>query len=366
MSVSTSSSISILIIRLSSLGDVLLATPLVRAIRNTYPNARIDVAVAKKFADVWKHNPHCSSVIEIDTSRSAFKGFAQHNLYGKKYDVIVDIQHNIRSFFLQIARGKRTLRIDKYREQKRLLIQTKHLNPENKIPHIVERYFQAVATLGVRNNNGGLELWLPEEQHISSNHSVSPSSVLPTYPPDTEQYQKTNKLERRIAFAPGAHHKTKQWLPNYFAQAGIELSKKYNAKILLLGGKQEHELCEEIKKSSPDVFENHAGSTSLYHTARLLDTCTLAVSNDTGILHLASARRIPVVAIYGSTVPDLGFTPYGTTSVIVEQKDVACRPCSHIGRAECPLGHFDCMKLIAPEIVISAVEAIDSVFNTEE
>lgn len=345
------------------MGDVLLATPLVRAIRATYPNAKIDVAVAKKFVEVWKHNPHCSSVIEVDTTHSALKGFVQHNLHGKKYDVIVDIQRNIRSFALRTGKAKKVFLIDKYREQKRLLVQTKHLSSNNQIPHIVERYFQTVTPLGVRNDGVGLELWLPEEQQSSSNNSVTPNNVL-SYPPNTRQHPNTSQSERRIAFAPGAHHKTKQWIPEYFAKTGIELSKNYNAKILLLGGKQEYELCEEIRNTSPDVFENHAGSTSLYDTARLLDTCMLAVSNDTGVLHLASARRIPVVAIYGSTVPALGFTPYGTTSIIVEQKDVACRPCSHIGRAECPLGHFDCMKLIAPEAVISAVGTIESVFNT--
>jgi lipopolysaccharide heptosyltransferase II len=359
MSISSSSSISILIIRLSSLGDVLLATPLLRAIRKSYPNARIDVTVAKKFAEVWKYNPYCSSVIEVDTTRSAFSGLVHTDLTGTKYDVVVDIQRNIRSLALRIGKGKTSLLIDKYRQQKRLLVKSKHLTSGDTIPHIVERYFQTVDTLGISNDGGGLELWLPEERNGSL---TDESNNIIIYPPSTNHHPINKQSERRIAFAPGAHHKTKRWIPEYFAQTGIELSQKYGAKILLLGGKQEYELCEEIKQSAPEVFENHSGSTSLYDTARLLDTCIMAVSNDTGVLHIASARRIPVVAIYGSTVPALGFTPYGTTSVIVEQRDIACRPCSHIGRAECPLGHFNCMKLILPNDVISAVRKIDSAF----
>jgi heptosyltransferase-2 len=132
------------------------------------------------------------------------------------------------------------------------------------------------------------------------------------------------------------------------------LFKKNSCEIVLLGGVADKEICEKISQNASFKITDKSGATSVFETARELDSCNLLITNDTGVMHIAAARRIPVVAIFGSTVTEFGFAPFRVENRVVEIEKLPCRPCTHIGRAECPLGHFKCMNLITPDAVLKS------------
>ncbi|MBI3259120.1 MAG: glycosyltransferase family 9 protein [Ignavibacteriae bacterium] len=270
---------SICIIRLSSMGDILLITPLLRQLRNQFPHARIDMAVAKRFAEIIRY----------------------------------------------------------FRKQKLELVKLKKGFGKPIIP-IAERYRSTANALKVQDDKKGLELWLPEEKDLGF------------YPPE-KRINITNP-PKLLAIAPGARHFTKRWLPERFAETALLFNEQFNTQIVLLGGTDDREICNEVRRQIPFPITDATGSTSIYDTTRALDLTDGLICNDSGIMHLAAARHVPVAAIFGSTVREFGFAPYRVANTIIE-KELDCRPCTHIGRDECPLGHFKCMNLISPEEVVN-------------
>lgn len=337
---------SFLLIRLSSMGDVLLATPLLRQLRLAYPYARIDMAVDMRFADIVRHNPHIDTVLAYtrslsDGELSAIKSSLRSSLPQQRYSFIVDLQRNRHSRRIRSRMGRALYRIHKARLQKLALVHLKKNLYDSTIP-IAERYLAAVRELRVDDDEQGLELWLPEETG--------------SYPPSARV---NDGSRRRIAVAPGAHHATKRWLPARFAEAASALAVEHQAEIVLLGGEADRSVCAEVRSAllpGIDVVDA-SGSTSVFDTARLLDTCDLLLTNDTGVMHIAAARRVPVVAVFGSTVKEFGFAPYRVPHRIAEVQ-LPCRPCTHIGRARCPLGHFHCMTLVESQMVVQAARKL--------
>jgi lipopolysaccharide heptosyltransferase II len=338
---------SFLVIRLSSMGDVLLVTPFLRQLRAAYPHARIDVVVEARFAEVLRYNPHCTTIIEYTRTGSsndlaALKTSLRSTLPGGRYDFVVDLQRNRHSRRIRAGMGRHVYRIYKARREKLSLVYLKK-NLYRTIVPIAERYRLTVQELRVDDDGEGLELWLPEEAGAR------------TYPPAV----RTQEHRKRIAVAPGAFHATKRWLPERFAEAATVLARETGADVLLLGGAADRDICATVAAHIPsDIHVTDAsGSTSVADTARLLDTSDVLLTNDTGVMHIAAARRIPVVSVFGSTVREFGFAPYRVTSRIVEV-ELGCRPCTHIGRAECPKGHFHCMRLIEAGQVVQAAREI--------
>ncbi len=331
---------SICIIRLSSMGDILLITPLLRQLRTQFPSARIDMAIAKRFAEIVRYNPYLSNVIEIDTNQGA-KGIisqskiARLKLPLKKYDVVLDEQVNLRSFLFRFSLGKLTYTLDKFRKQKLELVKLKKGFGKLIVP-IAERYLHTAKNIGVHDDGKGLELWLPEENNLGY------------YPPE-KRIDVTNP-PKILAIAPGARHFTKRWLPERFAETARLFHDKFGTQIILLGGTDDFEACKMVRELIPFPITDASGATSIYETARMLDKADGLLCNDSGIMHLAAARRVPVAAVFGSTVREFGFAPFRVPNVVIEQ-ELDCRPCTHIGRAECPLGHFKCMNLITSDEV---------------
>lgn len=329
------------------MGDILLLTPLLRELRARFPNARIDMIIAKRFAEIIRYNPYLSNVIELDTKTNAF-GIVRKsreirtNLTNEQYDVVLDEQVNLRSFLLRFGLGKKTYKLDKFRKQKLELVRLKKGHGKQIIP-ITERYRQTATPLGIRDHGEGLEFWLPEETDLGYYLPAKRTTIIT--PP------------KRLAIAPGARHFTKRWLPERFADTARLIHERFNTEIVLLGGKDDNEICEKVRRAIPFPITDASGATSLYDTARVLDSCDGLICNDSGIMHLSAARRVPVVAIFGSTVQEFGFAPYRVPNRIVET-ELDCRPCTHIGRAECPKGHFNCMNVITAEEVAMQVLSI--------
>jgi heptosyltransferase-2 len=335
----------ILIIRLSSMGDVILTTALVRQLRKSFPEARIDFAVSKQFSDIVKYNPHLSNIFEYDKSLKLNEIKVHRNEFLRRshstgYDIVVDLQNNLRSKHFSKGIAPVRLTMNKRRLFKLALVHFKKLiNPP---VHVADMYHKTAGPLGTEDDGDGTELWLPEESRMED------------YPPRGREIA---PRPRKIAFAPAAHHYSKRWPADRFARLADNLAQRFDVEIATFGGPGDKEICLFISSIAETKIRDYSGALSIVETTRRLSEYDLLITNDTGVMHIASARRMPVVAIFGSTVPELGFAPWRTTSQIV-QKDMACRPCTHIGRSNCPQGHFDCMGYIEPEEVAKAAEEI--------
>jgi heptosyltransferase-2 len=252
---------------------------------------------------------------------------------GDDYDIVFDLHDSLRSRYFRATLGKALAVFQKPTFKKWLLVKRK-INRLRPIIPIPERYLAIGSRFGIENDGEGLDLF-------------TGNTFAPIVP-----------LEGRptIALAPGAKHATKQWLPEYFSALGSTLASKHKARIVLLGAPDERDLCGEIAANITGETVNLAGRTSLLETAAAIDSCDVVVTNDSALAHVAAARKRPVVAIFGSTVQEFGFAPYGTQSVVVENEGLYCRPCTTIGRATCPEGHFRCMREVTVEMVMRAVE----------
>jgi len=313
------SKLKILIVRLSSLGDILLTTPVLRSLKAKFPDAEIDFLVRERYADVIRYNPHLSTVLMYENTTGS-------QIRKSGYTHILDLQGNLRSKRILSSVTAPVFSFRKYSFRKRLLVGT-GINLLKKLPPIPDRYAAAFPLLQ-KNDGKGLELFTGRE--------------LPT-----------KREAKLIALCPGSRHYTKQWPKEYFEELGKMLMEE-GYRIILLGGKSDKALCQELSLSIPGAFD---GSTNddLHTLAEQMSMCRAAVCNDSGLMHIAAATGTPLIALFGSTVKDFGFAPYKAESLILENLNVSCRPCSHIGKSHCPKKHFECMRSIKPSEVFQAI-----------
>ena len=340
----------ILIIRLSSIGDIVLATPLVRVVRARFPSSHIDFLVRKEYAELVRYNKNLNRIVEFD-AKTGFSGLRtlKNQLRAEHYDLVLDIHNSLRSRYLRMLIGvKNIVVVNKHIFARTMLVKFKK-NYYRGLVSIVDRYIETMNTFGVRNDHAGLELLIPDEVRARVMKRMAVSGV------DTHK--------KIIGFCPSAKHATKCWPQERFSQLGIRLLNQYDATILLFGGPADKERCSAIA----DVINGqtgigHAvdlsGELSLLETAAAVEFCTILVTNDSGLMHIASAMKKKLVAIFGSTVREFGFFPVGTESIIVERTGLYCRPCSHIGRSTCPEGHFRCMNEIHVEEIAKKIQRI--------
>lgn len=339
----------ILIIRFSSIGDIVLASPLIRGLRSRFPRIQIDFLVKSEYADLVRFNHHLSSVIELRTSTFQELRALRSKIRQEQYDVILDLHDSWRSRFVRILSGaEKTFCINKRAVKRFALIQWKWNLYNFTIP-VAERYLETAQPLGVGNDGKGLEIFIPDEVLFDV------SSLMGKY-----------RLEHSdvvVGMAPSAKHNTKMWLKERFAEVALRLAQDHNARMVLFGGPEDADRCSEIAKLvntavASEAAINLAGRLSILETAAALDFCDVVLCNDTGIMHVAAARQRNVVAIFGPTVKEFGFFPYGTNAVVVEHPDLPCRPCTHIGSAQCPQKHFRCMKDITVEQVLETISSV--------
>jgi heptosyltransferase-2 len=311
----------ILIIRLSSLGDILLTTPVISAIKVKYPQVKIDFLCRSEYKDVLENNPKVDNLIKLDRNYSLRN--IRKTIRENKYDLIIDLQNNLRSKFISFKIARRVHYKKPY--LKRFLLVNLKINKYRKTVTIPERYAEAFSDLNVASED--LELYLPEDNEIRLNNAYS-----------------------YIGFCPGSRHITKMWPKEYFIELGNLLTEKGH-KIVLFGGSEDRNICREICSEisgSIDLSNNN----DLFSLAGNMQYCKLVICNDSGLMHTSVAMKVPVIAIFGSTVREFGFYPYGGKNLVLENKSLSCRPCSHIGRDSCPKGHLNCLKEITPAHVL--------------
>ncbi len=312
----------ILVIRFSSIGDIVLTSPVVRCLQKQ-TGAEIHFITKKSFAGILQSNPYITKAYAIEHSVHE----VADALKAEQYDFVVDLHHNVRS--LQV---KRLLKVPsasfpKLNIKKWLLVNFKI----NRMPavHIVDRYFETVKKLRVKNDGGGLDYFIPEADEVS----------LQTLP-------ETHRANY-VAFVTGAKFATKQ-LP---VEKMITIIRKLNRPVVLLGGKEDAETGAAIAQACGETVFNACGKFNLNQSASLLRQSEYVITHDTGLMHIAAALKKKIYSVWGNTVPAFGMYPYkpGEGSKIVEVKGLACRPCSKIGHSRCPKGHFRCMNDINPE-----------------
>lgn len=337
MKLSSNKKLKILIIRLSSIGDIVLTTEFTRFLRKKFPAARIDFMLSQQFSDIYEHNPYVDNIIKYNKELSAFDYNKIRKRFLNEYDIqdyhlIFDLQNNLRSIMFSRGLAPKIYRIAKNRFKKLSMVYFKKFPDTNlSIPEI---YKNTLKDFDIETDNYGLEIFLKGE-------SRSVDII--------KKYERESKL---IAIAPGAFHFTKRWSVDKF----IELVKNINNcgfSIVLIGGKTDEIICSKIEMESGVVLKNKAGNTSIMETVDILSKARVLITNDTGVMHIAAARKIPIIAIFGSTVTQFGFAPYKVDHEIIETH-IKCRPCTHIGRADCPKKHFNCMTDITVEQVMNA------------
>ena len=325
----------ILVIRFSSIGDIVLTTPVIRCLKNQINDVEIHVLTKKKFSSLYKTNPYINKVHEYDDSLK--KNIEELKL--ENYDYIVDLQKNKRSIRVTRALHKPHSSFPKLNFKKFLLTTFKiNLMPDI---HIVDRYFKAVEKLGVKNDYQGLDFFISEKNDY-------PLSELP------EDFQKGYH-----AFVIGGTYKTKI-LP---AVKIVEIIQKLNEPVILLGGPDDVERAEEILSAISCQLSaiSLVGKINLEQSASIVKKAKSVLTNDTGLMHIAAAFHKNIVSVWGNTVPELGMYPYLPNEKekchIVECKDVKCRPCSKLGFKECPRKHFNCMMEIDCDAIVKRLRA---------
>ncbi len=319
----------ILFIRFSSIGDIVLTTPLVRCAKQQLKDSEIHFITKKKFAVVLEANPYIDKLYTIEDS---VKEIAR-DLKKENYDYVIDLHHNLRSLRLKKSLGKPSYSFNKLNYEKWLYVQFKI----NKLPekHIVDRYFDAVSELGIKDDRKGLDHFIPAKDNIN----------IQTFLP-------ANFQAGFHSLVLGGSYYTKQIPKNKV----IEIIEHSDKPIVLLGGKEETSLGDELEKQFPGKALNYCGKINLHQSSSLIAQSQKVITSDTGLMHIASAFKKEVHSIWGNTVTEFGMFPYlpGEGSKIHEVQNLSCRPCSKLGYKACPKKHFKCMNEIEVSKVFEA------------
>ena len=306
-----------LILRFSSIGDIVLTTPVVRCLKQQIPDAEVHFCTKKTNQILLEYNPHIDKRFYLEDSLPTLI----RQLRKERYDYIIDLHNNLRTSLIKLRLGVRSYSFNKLNWQKWLFVRWKI----NTLPnvHIVDRYLDTVVPLGVQNDGLGLDYFIPYKDQIE-----------PDWLPKTHRHQ-------YIAYAIGGQHSTKKLpLPRM-----IELCRKINYPIVLLGGKEDAAIGDAIAEElGPKWIYNACGKYNLNQSAALLQDARVVFSHDTGLMHIAAALKKKVYSIWGNTTPAFGMYPYNTPFVVLENNNLTCRPCSKIGYHQCPLKHFKCMN----------------------
>lgn len=310
----------ILLLRFSSIGDIVLTTPVARCLRQQL-GAEVHYLTKSAFAPILTPNPHVDRVFSVEKKLAD----VLPALRRERYDWVLDLHHNLRSARVKWALARPARAFDKLNLEKWLLVNT----GLDRLPdrHIVHRYLDTVTHLGVRYDGQGLDYFIPEGEEVNV------ADLSPLLAPDNY-----------IAFAIGANHATKR-LP----EAKIaDVCRRLDAPVLLLGGKAEAAEGDRIAAAAGPHVVNACGRLSLHQSASAVRQAGRVVTHDTGLMHIAAAFHKPIVSIWGNTVPRFGMYPFYPDGMdrntIFEVQGLSCRPCSKIGHERCPKGHFRCMN----------------------
>lgn len=318
---------NILVIRFSSIGDIVLTSPVLRCIKKKYPNCKIHFLSKEKYKDAFYANPFIDKEIYW-VGRKTLKHLAKQD-----FDWIIDLHKNLRTsrirlFLACCNKFPKWISFNKINLPKLLTVwlKSKSFLPKE---HIVHRYMKPLIKLGIPFDDEGLDYFIESKYRVN----------IP------EVFSGLQPFEYNV-YALGGQHQTKI-LP--FPKQ-LELLKKINKKTLLLGGKEDWEAAEKLAMELPYCI-NACGKFKLPQSASIIEQSRKVYTHDTGLMHISAALLKPIISIWGNTIPEFGMYPFYPVNFhdcenLVLQTKVYCRPCSKIGFKKCPHGHFTCMNKI--------------------
>jgi heptosyltransferase-2 len=329
----------ILIIQTAFIGDVILTTPLVAALAEHFPNADLDFLTIPKSKNLLESDERINDLIIFDKRDKdrGFKGLVRIGelLQKNQYDLCITPHRSLRSAYLS-WKTKAGTRIGFNRSA--FTRAFSHVVTYNPSDHEIERNLSLLSAIGLKRQISKPVLTYTEEDQDIVDKFL----------------QDHNAISKKIfAVAPGSIWPTKKWPEKYFGDFCALISNK-DYQIVLIGGPEDQTLCQKICNKQ-GKYINSAGEFSLRQTYYLLRQCRGILTNDSAPLHLGMAADISVFAIFGPTVPEFGFAPFGEKSKVFEDKDLNCRPCAIHGGKKCPIKTFDCMESLIPGSIAEEV-----------
>jgi ADP-heptose:LPS heptosyltransferase len=312
--------VKFLIIRFSSIGDIVLTTPVIRCLKEQVEGSIVHYVTKRQYLPLLQANPHIDKIHCLDENLTPLI----QELKQENFDYVIDLHHNLRSFLVKSRLHVIDFSFHKLNIKKWLMVNLKI----DRLPriHIVDRYMATLSLFDVRNDGKGLDYFVPENEGAS----------IPTLPASFDHGY--------IAFVVGAKHFTKQ-LP---VHKMISLCKLLNKPIILLGGKEDFETGKIIAEQLDGIVYNACGSLSINQSALMIRHARVVITHDTGLMHIAAAFKKKILSVWGNTIPEFGMYPYmpDAASAFFQVSGLSCRPCSKIGHASCPKKHFRCMNEI--------------------
>ncbi len=321
--------VKFLVIRFSSIGDIVLTSPVVRRLKQQVAGAEIHFVTKRKHANLVRSNPYIDKVHLLKETL----GELIRELEAENFDYIIDLHQNFRSNRLKRSLKAPSFAFEKLTFEKWLMVHLKI----NRLPqrHIVDRYLDAVSVFDIKDDGRGLDFFIPDNEAFNPNE-------LPA------MFQKGY-----VAFVIAGTYSTKK-LP---AEKVSRICQRIPFPVVLLGGKNEYEAGEQVLSESKGNVLNYAGKISLNQSASLVRNARLVLSNDTGLMHIAAAFGKKILSFWGNTIPAFGMYPYqpDPASVQLEVEHLKCRPCSKLGYQKCPKKHFKCMQDIDIDVAVKWV-----------
>ncbi|HEY0177487.1 MAG TPA: glycosyltransferase family 9 protein [Pedobacter sp.] len=316
----------ILVIRFSSMGDIIYTTPVVRCLKQQIPGCEVHFLTKDQFKYIYQQNPYLT---KLHLLKPKLKDTIA-DIKAEKFDMIIDLHNNLRTSLIKLATGIPSSTYKKDRIKKWFGLKFKWTSLFSK-DHLVDRYLETVKFLGVQNDNKPIDYYVRNQYQVKD--------FLP--PSHQDQF---------VAFIIGATHFTKR-MPN---EKIIEICKDIQLPVVLLGGNDVKDNAEEICKAIGEKVYSACGITNLDQSVFLVSKAYKIIGFDTGLTHIAEAFDKPIASVWGGTTPDLlGVFPYKVKDSLVVGIDLSCRPCSKFGLEKCPLGHFKCMKNIPAEVIVN-------------
>lgn len=321
-----------LVIRFSSIGDIVLASPVLRCLKKQVITSEVHFLTKSSFKIVTATNPYVDKFFYYEDNINDIID----SLKREEYDYVIDLHNNFRSNKIKRALGVKSYTIDKLNLEKFLLTKLRiNMMPKR---HITLRSMDTVEEFGVEYDNAGLDYFIPEQDIIR------------------EKDLPTSHLAGFIAIVIGASYHTKK-LPLHKL---IELCDRIDHPIILVGGKEDKEIGEQVAAIDTGKIYNACGKFNLNESADIVRRSKLVISHDTGLQYIAAAFNKPVLAVWGSTSPLLDVEPFYANGLklhenIIRQPKLKCQPCSKYGNKKCPLGHFKCMNQMDTNYIVSRV-----------
>jgi predicted lipopolysaccharide heptosyltransferase III len=330
---------NILIIKLRYIGDVLLATPTVRAIKAARPEVRVTVMVNRGTEDVLSGNPDVDAIMVLDKGSLTAQSRLIAGLRGRQFDTVIDLTDGDRSAFLAWITGA-PVRIgfnDEHRWRGRYY--TEVVPPRPGVQHRIDRDLEALKIVSIQAGSKNPQLWLMPEEKNSADLLLDQLGV--------------QRLQSIVILQPGARYWFKAWPPERFAELADHLTSQYGCQVLIGGSEQDLDLAQQIRqmtKCSPVIM---AGRTTIKQFAAVANKAALFVGSDSGAMHIASAVGAPVVALFGPSNPREWTPRGGPVEVLYKESD--CRTCVH---PTCTRGEENCMRLITVQEVRTAAQRL--------